>query len=355
MKSVPADLSELDLDWLKTHVSMPEGFRAEDVTGLQVTLIDDGMGQLSSRGIMNVSMEGNPSTRFFLKLRAAAESSHQYAISHNLYAREHFFYSQISPVDRLCTPRVYCADFDPDNQLSCLVLEYLGHAHPVDQIRGADRRELGRAICTLANLSAAFWDNTDPIAALPTVQSEHLANADQDMTHYRGEFVRRFGHLLSPDHLRVIDGTIEAYKSLNRATQSCEQTLCHWDFRVENLMFSTQSEDVYVVDWQSVMIHSPGWDLAYLLCTNVPQKDLVAWFDDAVDLYLHGLSARGIVMARADLLYQIRICLLIILQIPIVTGAQVDLNQPRSGELISCVLDRLMFAIEWLNCQDLLT
>ena len=352
--SVPASLSELDSAWLKARVSMPEGFRPEDVTGLEVTSIDDGMGQLSSRGIMDVTLNGNRSARFFLKLRAEAESSHQYAISHHLYETEYFFYSQISPVKRLCTPEVYCADYDADNQLSCLVLEYLEHAHPIDQIRGADRRELGRAIQALANLSAAFWDDTDPISALPTVESEHLANADQDMEFYRDEFIHRFGQVLSPDRLRVIDGAIEAYKTLNRATQSCEQTLCHWDFRVENLMFSAHTEDVYVVDWQSAMVHSPGWDLAYLLCTNVPQKNLVAWFDDAVNLYLRGLSSQGIVMARADLLYQIRVCLLIILQIPIVTGAQVDLNQPRSGEVLTCALDRLMFAIEWMNCGDLL-
>lgn len=334
---------------------MPEGFSAEDVTELHITPLDDGMGQLSSRGIMHVSMTGNRSARFFLKLRAESEGSHGYAMSHNLYEREYFFYSQIAPVDRLCTPRAYCADYDPDSQISCLVLEYLEDAQPVDQIRGANREELFRAIRALANLSAAFWDNVDPISALPTVQSEHLANADQDMWFYREEFIKRVGHVLSPERLRIIDGAIEAYKRLNQETRSCVQTLCHWDFRVENMMFSTKTEDVYVVDWQSVMVHSPGWDLAYLLCTNVPQQDLVAWFDDAVDLYLHCLSARGIVIARADLLHQIRVCLLIILQIPIVTGAQLDLSQRRAGQLISCVLDRLMFAIEWQNCRDLLS
>lgn len=334
---------------------MPEGFSAEDATELRVTPLDDGMGQLSSRGIMHVSMTGNRSARFFLKLRAESEGSHGYAISHNLYEREYFFYSQIAPVDRLCTPRAYCADYDPDSQISCLVLEYLEDAQPVDQIRGANRDELHRAIRALANLSAAFWDDINPISVLPTVESEHLANADQDMLFFREEFINRYGHALSADRLRIIDRAIEAYKSLNQATKACPQTLCHWDFRVENLMFSTKTDDVYVVDWQSVMVHSPGWDLAYLLSTNVAQKDLVAWFEGAVDLYLDCLAGRGIVISRADLTHQIRVCLLIILQIPIVTGAQIDLSQRRSRQLVSCVLDRLMFAIEWINCPDLLS
>ena len=353
--NLPASYSELDLAWLKTHMTMPEGCSPGDLTSFSVEPIDDGMGQLSSRGVLHVSMKGSRSARYFVKLRAAAEGSHNYAVSHHLYELEYLFYSQIGPLEGVCTPHAYCAEYDPDQQTSCLILEYLEHAQPVDQIRGANRDELHRAIRALANLSAAFWDDINPISVLPTVESEHLANADQDMLFFREEFIKRYGHALSTDRLRIIDRAIEAYKSLNQATKACPQTLCHWDFRVENLMFSTKTDDVYVVDWQSVMVHSPGWDLAYLLSTNVAQKDLVAWFEGAVDLYLGCLAERGIVISRADLIHQIRVCLLIILQIPIVTGAQIDLGQRRSRQLASCILDRLMFAIEWMNCPDLLS
>lgn len=352
--AVPTDLSEIDAAWLASNTSILDDSGINNVADLRITPVNDGMGQLSTRAIIEVSSTDSRTARFFLKLRAEAQGSHDYAISHRLYEREYLFYTTISPIKGVRTPKFYGGEYDPKTQTSCLVLEYVDNAHPANQIHGVNRDELHRAVKTLANMSATYWGNTAAIEWLPTVDSDILINTAHEMSQHHGEFVHRFGHVLSPERLCAVDRVIENFQDLILASQACEQTLCHWDFRVENLMFASHTDEVYVVDWQGVMTHSPGWDLAYLLGTNLLQKNLTQWFDESVDLYIRCLSEQGVQISRSELHYQIRLCLLTILQIPIVTGAQVDTGQPRVLDVLSCATDRLMFAMEWMDCEALL-
>ena len=45
-------------------------------------------------------------------------------------------------------------------------------------------------------------------------------------------------------------------------------TLCHGDYRLDNLMFRSNGETV-VLDWQNLSWGRPGWEVAYFITTGL--------------------------------------------------------------------------------------
>lgn len=355
MYSVPASINDVDLDWIAGVGPLCERIGTDCPVSVTVRSDAESLGQLSERGIITVTAPDGIATEFFLKLKAAHSGSHRYAMSRRLYERECYFYKYIAPLQGVRTPATYYCEFDPTSENACVIMEHIKTAHPLDQINGINRNQLQLALNTLGNVALSFWNQSGKLAGLPTVEADFLVSAGQDIANYLEEFTRRFPAVMSENRARLTQQVAWQYTSLIHQTQLVPQTLCHWDYRVENMLFDERREQVYVIDWQAVMIHSPAWDLAYLLGTNVDQQHALDWYPDAVDFYLRKLGRSGARLTKAELDWQIKVCLLILVQIPIVTGAQMDVSKPRSRALVEVITNRLYHMIEALDAQSVLS
>ena len=125
--------------------------------------------------------------------------------------------------------------------------------------------------------------------------------------------------------------------------------MTHWDYRVENLFFTPKADDLTVIDWQLMMANKPGWDLAYLLCTNIKVDLRRKIFDESCEAYLSGLRDNGIDFGREELNKNMMLSLLAMMTFPVVGGANYDLENERSKKLFEVLTERLFSSVEDYN------
>ena len=68
----------------------------------------------------------------------------------------------------------------------------------------------------------------------------------------------------------------------------------HGDYRLDNLMFSPDGQDVVAVDWQTVTSALPARDLAYFIGTSLPTDQRRSQEEGLVSRYYEELRARGV-------------------------------------------------------------
>jgi len=86
----------------------------------------------------------------------------------------------------------------------------------------------------------------------------------------------------TPGQTRLPEGSVAAARTIAASMDrmfdhmaSGPQTLMHYDYRVENMLFRPDDPEAFcLVDWQLVMRGRPGWDFAYLERRSVqsPQR-----------------------------------------------------------------------------------
>ena len=88
----------------------------------------------------------------------------------------------------------------------------------------------------------------------------------------------------------------------------CEGTLTftHYDYRVENMFFSADESEVAVIDWQLIGALCAGWDLAYLLSTNILTEQRRANEQQYIDLYLQQMAEQGVQYSETELRHDMK-------------------------------------------------
>jgi hypothetical protein len=71
-------------------------------------------------------------------------------------------------------------------------------------------------------------------------------------------------------------------------------SLLHGDYRLDNLMFGPDADDVVAIDWQTLTVGPPGRDLAYFLGTSLAVEQRRAEEPELVGVYHAALVERGV-------------------------------------------------------------
>jgi hypothetical protein len=106
-------------------------------------------------------------------------------------------------------------------------------------------------------------------------------------------FVERYAEALGPEDvatLRAVAGLTERWAIAHQHPFS----VIHGDYRLDNLMFAPDGDDVAALDWQTTMVGHPLRDVAYFLSLSLRpevrrahEKDLVAEYHR--ELVRHGV------------------------------------------------------------------
>ena len=214
-----------------------------------------------------------------------------------------------------------------------------------DQIEGASEKEIQLAIKGLIPISSQFWGNIDELEWVPNMKESYMLNLSTDMVEYQPEFLNRFEYLMDDSRVQLLDKVVKWYPNFHDILSEGTLTLTHWDYRVENLFFTPEVDDLTVIDWQLMMANKPGWDLAYLLCTNIQIDLRRKIFEDSCSEYLDGLKRNGINLSSEELHKNMMLSLLAMLTFPVVGGANYDLENMRSKKLFEVLTERLFSSI----------
>lgn len=213
------------------------------------------------------------------------------------YEREGRFYDQIGGKVRLRTPRCFWNHIDPATNTFGLLLEDLSRRTMISQIAGLGADRARQALGALAGLHAEWWASPalDGLDWMPRLEDPVNLAAGQQYRDAWPLFVERIGDALPAKALAVGDRVKEQYESLIlTGVAEAPTTVCHGDFRADNLMFddAPDAEDaIAVLDWQISFRGPAVTDVTYLLCQSMTveerrasEADLVrGWYDALLD------------------------------------------------------------------------
>lgn len=379
--NIPVRFEDLTPDWL-THALQKRGLLTRDsVTDVRIEQIGEGEGFMCIVARLHLTYSGNhdmaPAT-MIVKLPSLIPGNRMMGELIGAYWREIHLYEELTGDMPINTPKVYYSDLTPDpmrpriNMIMkvveimpawivdkvmsgskdivsnsphryVLLIEDLAPAKPGDQLGGASLERCKSVLSMAAKLHSQFWqdpilDNaywiTDPRI---TFRSRH-----QMFLEARPAFLQRFAsHLTDHEHnlLEWFDKNgVKFQRNYHKNTPS---TLRHGDFRLDNIFFDAESDDVILADWQLSSRGPAAEEVAYLLSGAL---DVGATDEDEETLLRHyhsELVASGVKDYDYD---QFRVDyargMLLMLVVHGSATNDIDVGEERGDELMKIWLDR---------------
>jgi hypothetical protein len=258
------------------------------------------------------------------------------------YERECNFYRYIAPRTPLRTPRAYFNEFRADSGDFVLLLQDVGAARTGDQIAGNSAEDTRLAVLQLAKHHGRFWGKT---AELPLVDGHsQLVCTVVDQT-YAASLAPVFDGLpdvFTPERRALTERVASALRPIAEESNKLTLTVCHGDFRADNLFYGPQASDtgLSVIDWQIMCRHRAVFDVAYHLSQSVTPETRRAIERDLLREYHRVLLESGATDYRWDAcLEDYRKIVLYCLCYPINVCGSLDLANDRGRALGRMLLE----------------
>jgi aminoglycoside/choline kinase family phosphotransferase len=278
MASIPSNADEITAEWLSAALAESGG--APRVSFVESERFAQGVGILSD--LFRLTLTYSPGAglaprTLIAKLPSSIPEVRKVAESYGMYQREVLFYRNIAATLSLRTPRCFFAEFDPTTQSFIILLEDLLDARGGDQLTGMTLDEVSLALNTIADLHARWWNR-------PELKHLEAAIQPSDCAPYAGIDLRYqaawpivqpwLASRISHESLRVAERLTTCMDQLASRMATRPRTICHGDFRADNLMFTTEGAELtlVVVDWQIAMQARGTFDVGYLMGGHVPSQ-----------------------------------------------------------------------------------
>lgn len=273
------DIEEITAAWLSEKL----GYRVSAFTSERV-----GAGQTGAS--YRLALETERGRQSLIAKVAAGDEQARLGVGMG-YAAEVQFYAQLCDSLDIRTPACAYAAVTADNLRFTLLLEDLSPRRPGVQVQGCSvERALG-AVRNLTGLHAPRW-NDPSLAELEfpmTIDTQEKADGmAQVMQMATEEFVSRYQSELSVEDMATLKGAASALGKWALASPR-PIALVHGDYRLDNLMFGDDPQDVVALDWQTLGVGSPTRDLAYFIGTGMAvelrreaERELVRAYHDAL-------------------------------------------------------------------------
>jgi hypothetical protein len=257
-----------------------------------VTAEPIGTGQTGASFRLRLDTECGRSTVVAKLARGDAAARRRVA---NGYRREVGFYTQLASTLDVRAPRCWYGAVADDALLFTLLLEDLAPRVPGRQSEGATIAQAEPAVRNLARLHASRW-NDDTLFDLTFVPRDGEATA----TFLGGlaisatrKFLARYEAELDAKDMATLEEASRAVSTWLLARPR-PFAVVHGDYRLDNLMFPPEGDDVVAVDWQTLTIGPPLRDLSYFLGTSLAAAERRAAEESLLGIYHAGLVERGV-------------------------------------------------------------
>lgn len=360
---IPSDASGLDAAWLSDVLAVSPGGPFGPVVEVERQRIGEGVGVMSEiyRLVIRYEAGGRsgPAT-LVAKVPAGTLEARGLANNYGFYEKEVAFYRDIAPTVSVAAPRCYGAAFDPGSKLFVLLLEDVSDVTPGDQIAGLTEAQVRRAIGEIAPLHAHWWRD----ARLPALEAVIPAH-DQPPWDSTGamhtaawETIAPWMRVrLSPEMMRVGERLCTDLQGLFDRNGQGQRTLCHGDYRADNLMFTGAPADpgLTVLDWQ-ILVQAPGtFDIGYLMSASVTPDVRRGQEMDLLATYHAQLVASGVEGYGFDeCLEDYRRALLIGFTYGVQAGGFSNMEHARNAALVAAMATRCEAACLDLGLASLL-
>jgi hypothetical protein len=327
--------------------------------------IGEGVGIVGQLARLSLRYEGNaagaPGTAI-LKIPSAFPENRAVGDHYDFYQREGRFYQQLADKVPMRTPHCYWNHVDPESNTFGMLLEDLGGRTMISQVAGIPGGRAAAALHALARLHGAWWGTSalDSLTWMPRLDDPINLAAGQGYRDSWPVFAEHIGDGIPAEGVGIGERTKDQFEALiHKGMAEAASSVCHGDFRGDNLMFDDRAsgdDEVAVLDWQ-ISYRGPAiTDVAYFLCQSLTleerrahEHDLVRGWHDEVAATLRSEQGRDLDDYPFELAWDhYRRAALGTTVYPVVGLAQMDLANERGVELIRAMANRAFTA-----CLDL--
>lgn len=300
--SFPARPEQLEADWLTDVLREAGCLETGRVTAFKTEPISAGVGFVGQIVRIDLTYDlpepAAPPT-LIGKFPTSQDWGRQVAALYRLFSSEVSFYRHVAPSVSLRTPRCYRHEINDDGTEFVLLLEDMSPSGRLgDQVPGCSKTDAELAMRKLAELHAAFWDNSalDQLEWLSSLAD--LARRSFGEVYPQGwkPFIETYGHMLSPEVRTAAPTLNERLLRLVDELEGRTSTLVHGDYRLDNFFFGNADSgyDLAVVDWQVTSRGFGSYDLTWFLGGNLEpdQRRKLEW--SLLELYCATLEENGV-------------------------------------------------------------
>ncbi len=357
MPRLPSSFQDVTPEWL-SDVLMTSGALGpgDPITSLCHQPLGMGAGLLSDLRRVSYHSAGGGDGSVVVKL--SADNELRSTVDQlGLYRREIDFYRQLADVAPVRTPAVHLAVQADTSTDFVLVLEDLGGLLPADQLSGLGLDAAEVAIDAAAHLHAWAWEDEDRLQGLCGAFSSIRNDTTRALypTFFAGGWASYLSHAEQEpgEALRLVAaGWVDALPWFLDAL-AAPATLCHGDYRADNLFFDASDGSVSVIDFQLVHHGCGISDVAYLVSQSVDGAEIED-HTSLVEHYCAALESRGVTYPWTEAWPQYRIAVLFhLVEAVVATMAWPSLDE-RGHRLVLSLVERAARAIEVTDAVSLL-
>jgi len=269
-----------------------------------------------------------------------------------LYSREILFYRDCAPSAPFKTAKCYGQAIENDNTNFTIAMEDISHYRPLNQLDGVSLSDAKIMLEKLADFHAMWWNSPklpamqdifppmlNPIyeTVIPMLWAQGWPNVE-----------KYAGHLL-PDSVRHIGGIWAEKVSWMLTNLMAPMTLCHGDYRADNMMFD--GNEPVVIDYQICGTGSGIFDVGYFISQSIATKERRGHDRELVDLYLDRLETHGITIDRDEMWRQYLVAIVFCVNYGVTVFAGYAEQNERGQQLVN---DMLLRALDCVADNDAL-
>lgn len=284
--ALPTSPQDLTAEWVAARLDAP-------VTALRMEPITDRSGLNGETVRLHLVYENDITGPLSIIAKLPGVRSRGVAEYQRWYEREVRFYLELAGSTLTRTPRCLSAEIAPNDDY-VLLLEDLGALRQGSQVAGCSIEEARATLDAAAALHARWWEPkpaAHPWLPFTTVGLDRARPV-------QGAFARAWEHVregFPQDARDALDRGVEAYPDLLAEVAAGPVTVCHGDYRLDNVFFDDdRGGEVVAFDWQFACRARGTYDVAYFLGLDLEPDVLAAKRDALLAGYLEALAARGV-------------------------------------------------------------
>ncbi len=304
---LPDDGESVTAEWL-TAVLRTSGAIGDETTvsGAACERWESG-GLLSHLYRADLAYEGGDGpASLVLKFPTDLPNQRAMADAFGIYRKEVVWYRDIAPRSDVEIPVIHAAMITDDASNYCVVMEDLAHLRQADRVSGMSWDEAVRSIVALADYHAN-WTGSDELPGLSELfhgLSSPLNRGGMPGLAAVGWPVAKVqaAHILDDSVIALGDQWGDLLpKMLDRMEE--RPTLCHLDWRSDNLFIDDETDRIVVIDPQIAGVGNAACDLGYFISQSLERDVRGGRERELLQHYVDRMAARGHHL-DADLLFE---------------------------------------------------
>jgi hypothetical protein len=335
---IPTEFDQMTPEWFNDHLDMDDVVEA-----VQWQRIAEGVGLLGRLARVRLTWaQGQGPSSIIAKLPSIIPEMVEMAQMFGFYDREINFYCNSGTVTSVRTPICFHVDAAVDVVPFVIIMEDLHEARIVDQLQGCSLDDALRVARAAAALHAPLWgrDELHDLAWLPACNGPLYSAAQPVLQEAAPQFAEAWAPVIGETAAQL---AVDVANNLNRLQNQAAEgplTMCHYDLRLDNLLFDDTAGDVAMIDFQLMGTQRGPYDLAYFLGWSMTPAQRREHTEAVLDEYTHALTRLGIDVDRTWVGEVYRESMLMVVAMSVTTGVDAVTENERGNALIHALVTR---------------